>query len=373
MVGGSLVGNGPTFQTPLLTANATWYAEAVRGPLYFVDDLLTTTTSNINWNGAMFDVVAQTNLVIDSFGVKINTLGTQAVGIYRKAGSHIGSQTNSGAWTFLGTRTVQVTNANALTNVPLGNIAVNAGDTAGIYVYLANGNSNLSYQSASQTNSRTDGQIEIITGSGVSAGFSATFFPRDWNGQVYYHYGNRPQGDCSTGRIPVEAVVSIPTVNLPADTIIDVNGSITLDAGAGFAQYTWSSGGTAQTEALSGATLGNGIHVITVTVTDANGCTATDDIIVGVANLVGLQAGVNEKLLVSPNPAKDVLRVEWQGMTETGTIFLRNAFGVVVAQRSIPAFESVQTLQLDGFAAGVYFLEWQAGEQVLRERVLIAK
>ena len=248
-----------------------------------------------------------------------------------------------------------------------------SGDTVGLYFYLINGASNLSYQSGVSVNSRSDGQLEIITGSGVSAGFSATFYPRDINAQMFYHHGSRPQGDCSTGRIPVEAVVSIPQVSLPADTIIDVNGSIALDAGAGFVQYAWSTGATTQTLTLTGAQLGNGIHIVTVSVTDANGCTASDDIIVGVANLVGIEARSALAWQLSPNPARDVLQIEWLGQEDAGQLQLRDALGNIVFETQLEAFVGAYQMSLQDFAGGVYFVEWRTEDVVLRKKVLVVK
>ena len=56
--------------------------------------------------------------------------------------------------------------------------------------------------------------------------------------------------------------------------------STTLDAGTGFAQYNWSTGGTGQQVSLSAG------GVVQVTVTDVNGCTGTDQVTVSVLGLV---------------------------------------------------------------------------------------
>lgn len=372
-IGGAVVGNGAFFQTPILNNSAIYYAEAVRGPLYFVSDITTTLNSGINWNGAMFDVIAQTALTIDSLGVKINTLGTQSLGFYTKSGTHFGAQTSSGLWTLLGTSTVQVNSASALTNVPIPAISMQSGDTLGIYVYMVNGSSNLSYQSVTQPVSRSDGQMEIVTGSGVSAGFSATYSPRDWNGRVFYHYGNRPEGDCSTGRIPVEAIVSVPQVSLPADTIIDVNDSLSLNAGSGFAQYSWSTGGNGQVEQLTGASLGTGIHIITVTVTDQNGCTASDEIIVGVAYLLGTESANQGHLTISPNPARDKVQLRFEGETQGGEVLLRNSLGQVVYSQKLEAFIGPKEISLSQLPMGAYIVEWHSEDKVYRRKLWIVR
>jgi PKD repeat protein len=61
-------------------------------------------------------------------------------------------------------------------------------------------------------------------------------------------------------------------LNIGVDQIICSGDTLTLDAGAGFANYTWSSGGTNQLELVSA--VGNYI----ANVTDVNGCTDADTI-----------------------------------------------------------------------------------------------
>ena len=70
-----------------------------------------------------------------------------------------------------------------------------------------------------------------------------------------------------------------PTISGGLDTIC-VNHDLTLDAGAGFSAYAWSTSGTAQMETVSGTVLGVGTHVISVNVTDGNSCSNADSITV---------------------------------------------------------------------------------------------
>ncbi|MDQ2180886.1 hypothetical protein M0051_19630, partial [Marinifilum sp. D714] len=63
-----------------------------------------------------------------------------------------------------------------------------------------------------------------------------------------------------------------PVVDLGLDQETCAGGTITLDAGNAGANYLWSNGATSQTITIS--TSGN----YSVVVTDANGCSATDDV-----------------------------------------------------------------------------------------------
>ncbi|PXX90544.1 hypothetical protein DF185_23350, partial [Marinifilum breve] len=75
-----------------------------------------------------------------------------------------------------------------------------------------------------------------------------------------------------------------PTVDLGADQETCAGNTITLDAGNSGSTYLWSNGSTTQTITVS--TSGN----YSVVVTDANGCSATDDV----------------NVTVHPNPVVDL-------------------------------------------------------------------
>ena len=70
----------------------------------------------------------------------------------------------------------------------------------------------------------------------------------------------------------------IPTVNLGADLTLPFGSTPTLDAGAGFTGYNWSNGMTTQT--IIATTSG----LYSVTITDNNGCTNSDDVHVTINN-----------------------------------------------------------------------------------------
>ena len=84
---------------------------------------------------------------------------------------------------------------------------------------------------------------------------------------------------CSSARVAVDAVImQLPNVSLGNDTSILLGNSITLDAGAGFVNYVWSSGETTQTITQSPVIP----TCYNVTVMDGNGCANSDTICVNV-------------------------------------------------------------------------------------------
>ncbi len=72
-------------------------------------------------------------------------------------------------------------------------------------------------------------------------------------------------------------VFPLPTVAISGSTSVCSGSSTILDAGVGYASYLWSNGSTTQTLTTSAA------GTYTVTITDVNGCTATDNVTVSTA------------------------------------------------------------------------------------------
>lgn len=303
--------SGTSFTTPLINSTNSWYAEAVRGDLHFTSSLFSTGNSNIEWNGTMFDLIAQEPLVIDSFEVKMMTPGTQAVEVYYKSGSHLGYELNSNAWTLVGTADVQVNNAGDFVVVPVGNISIPTGDTNGVYIQFTNPAAELAYQWLANPQTRSNSELTMISGSGISHNFSGNYYPRDWNGRVFYHFGERPDGDCKTDRIPITAHVSETDFSLGNDTILDILDTLILSGPSGMIDYLWFDNQTTSTNEIIANSLGNGIHFASLTVTDSLLCSFSDSIIIAVADLVGLEE-LSSNLGVFPNPATTVLHISDQ-------------------------------------------------------------
>ncbi len=80
-------------------------------------------------------------------------------------------------------------------------------------------------------------------------------------------------GTCSATSSPLTVTVNpTPVVNITGPTATCGGASVTLDAGAGFAQYLWSTGATTQTITVTPSST----TTFSVTVTDGNNCTAAD-------------------------------------------------------------------------------------------------
>lgn len=240
--GGMSLASGLSYQTPPLTTTQTYYAEAIRGDLTYNNSLQTTAISNINWNGAMFDVIIKDTLTIDSLELKVADVGPQQLNAFYKMGSHLGYELNATAWRSWGSDSILAVNPDSFVTAAFPPLSLMPGDTVGIYLQMNDPAARLSYHNTGQSLTVSTTEMEIICGSGASYNFGGNFYPRQWNGRLFYSYGDKPDGDCKTRRLPVDAVLQQPPVlDLGADTIgCD---SVLLDPGlAKSVRYRWSTG-----------------------------------------------------------------------------------------------------------------------------------
>lgn len=194
--------------------------------------LFTTSAAGNGCNGgAMVNLVPTTNLRVDSFAALFAATGSQTVNVYYRVGTFIGNETNAGAWTLLGTVTVNPTSTTALTVFTVNNpILLNSGTTYGFYF-----NYNASYTNGTTTYTNTD--LSIETGTGLCSQFGGTNAGRMFNGRVFY---SKPASVCESPLLPIRAFVGqAPVVNLGPDIVGCEKQDIILDAGHFGATYMW--------------------------------------------------------------------------------------------------------------------------------------
>jgi hypothetical protein len=250
---------------------------------------------------------------------------------------------------------------------------MNPGDTLGVYISLQNSAARLSYRNPGSPVTRSTPELTMLTGSGASFNFGGNFYPRDWNGTVYYHFGTKPEADCQSPRLPVEALISSVAADLGPDTILPLNGSIFLSPGGGYSTYQWSTGDTGPGILLDGNQLGQGIYVVSVTVTDSAGCTGTDEVIVVFAPLAGLAGTADESLQVWPVPAAErvMVRLPASGVNASWSISLVDLHGRTVQSRQVVCGNHCEIeMDLRSIPSGIYMLEARDGDRLLHGKVI---
>ncbi|MDC0230899.1 GDSL-type esterase/lipase family protein [Aureispira] len=366
--GGTIIGYGNSFQTSNLSADQTYYPEAVRGDLYFNNSLFTTESTTINWNGFMFDVVASGTITIDSIQAKLNTTGTQNVVAYYRMGTYEGNENNSSSWTSWGTDTVQVNYAGEFKTLDYGDIVLNANDTLGIYLHMQSASSRISYQYASSVTNFNNSEIEILSGSGISYNFSTIYSPRNFSGEVFYHYGFNPSGVCNSNRLPISAIISEPTIDIGNDTILDYTASILLNSNNNFSTYLWNNNDTSAQLLVDSSNLTGGVNVLWLTATDKFGCTVSDTIFITLSNITSIENLEEASVAIAPNPTSGIITI--MGLEdEVFNIMLFDLDG----KKLIENKSNNNNMDLSGLTEGVYFLIIHTKDKTVSKKVVLSR
>jgi len=357
------IGMGSSFQTNLISNDSTFYIEGINGDLFFKESLFTTDQFNRDWNGIMFDLVATESTIVDSLSINMFSTGTQVIEIFTKNGSLIGQELDSTQWTLFKVDTLQVSTSGEFAILNNFDLALSANDTVGIYLQLQNPSADMNYLATNAPEVIQDTIISISNGTGISHDFSGTFFPRLFSGEVFYHHGFRPAGDCSTGRIPVSVIYDEPMIDLGMDTTLSIGDSLILSVGSEFASQEWSNGTSDDSIIIRYGDLVNGENFFFVNAINSLGCIATDTIIVskGISSIEKIATPLNYQLF--PNPGNQFFEIK--GKSNSAKISVISTIGQLLFKEETTLPNSFDWSQLKN---GLYFLKIEAKEkqQVIR-------
>ena len=163
---------------------------------------------------------------------------------------------------------------------------------------------------------------------------------------------------CESNFVAVKAYVySLPEFTLGNDTIIESGSDVVLNAGSGFSNYLWNNGETTQTVQVNST--GN----YWVTVTDFNGCEATDTLQVLVT--VNVQPYVlSEGVLIYPNPTHSSLSVSFMNEEQKEIyLWLISSDGKMIwSDHSIKERRVMRNIELEQYARGMYIFQIVTGD-----------
>jgi len=158
-------------------------------PTPFCQTSLTSTfAGGASQNGNMFDITSINSVVIKSFDAHLNNNGN--VAIWYKSGTHVGFETNAGAWTLGGNYDGVIANGPGVpTAIPISmNVTIPAGQTYAFYISYSEIAGSMSYTPGTAVGNvfASDANIRIKEGTGKAWAFGTSFTPRVFNGNVHY-------------------------------------------------------------------------------------------------------------------------------------------------------------------------------------------
>jgi hypothetical protein len=163
----------------------------------------------------------------------------------------------------------------------------------------------------------------------------------------------------------VEYSHAAPQINMDSSDIICVDQTLTLDAGAGFI-YSWSTGQSTQTITIASA------GTYTVSVTDFNGCSSSQSIIVLADSCLGITTIMNNSAFqLYPNPTNGLVQFELNlRSVKLINVTLVNLMGQTVRTISLENARSGY-FDFSGLAKGVYMFNAHFEDGIRSEQLII--
>ncbi len=348
-IGGTQVGTGGTFVTPVLSSTTTYYVEnAVPQPPVSVgppSSNFGTGGQHNNTSTQYLEFTVYQNCTLATGDVNAGSAGNKTFTLWDGAGNVLNNYTVN----------VPTTGVNTVTlNIPLtpGNYRI-----GGTQMNLYRNNSGASYPYTA------NGAVSIT---GSSAGSAFYYYLYDWNVTL--------EG-CRSVRTPVVVTVGAPNLTYSAaayDTTCTVTSAFALTGGL-------PAGGSYSGPGVSGnnfdpAAAGPGTHTITYTYTDSFGCTgtATQQVFVDVCSGIS-SSSFTSGIVLYPNPTEGMFTLEFVN-SGTGTeaqLIIMNSLGQMVETRTMICTAGINrwTINADEYAAGIYFINFTSGEEVYSRKL----
>ncbi len=178
----------------------------------------------------------------------------------------------------------------------------------------------------------------------------------------YRYFITQTVFDCESKGIPVDlSIYEMPELFLGNDTSIMLNETLILNADDNFSDYYWYDGTALPSIELEGEALGAGEHKIWLKITDTNGCTASDTLIVTVMKEETIPtAKSSEFIQIYPNPVFNSLNIKFLNTQRNNVqIFILNETGNVLILKKFKQTHENEIISLDlsSLTQGIYIIK----------------
>ncbi len=180
-------------------------------------------------------------------------------------------------------------------------------------------------------------------------------------------------GNIETATTQVNSVVNLSITAVSTQTnILCVGETATLTAN-GASTYTWNPGGNGTTIVVSPTVT----STYSVTGVDVNGCEANTVLTQSVSictSINNISSNQNLMLQIYPNPANDVITINYDGLNETNSsIEITNTVGKIIMIQDV-ANETLKNINVSNLSNGIYFVQLkQNGKSIATKKLVINK
>ena len=358
----------------MLVKDTSLFAQAVNGPLTFSYSLLTLEQANINFKGNMFNLVAHQAIALTAMAVRINGSGLTPINIYLKRGAYQGFEQQPTAWSLLYSDTVLVNTTGDFAVVNFTDTNLQAGDTLGVYIQVANGPNQVMYQSGNSSVSYSNAQLSFLSGAGIAQNFGTAYPNRTLNAEFYYQHGFNRLGTCASPVYEIKKLLSRQKLNL-GFTRVFTPPNLTINLPQGFSQGIWLNLANADTLAQN-----NTLQVDTllfpktldslkllVWALSPQGCWLSDTLTVLRSNL-GIPVGQALGISIYPNPSSGQL---FLSIPEACTLEVYNMSGSLVFEKRLTDYES--QISIDHLPAGLFAVTLKGKGFVYQQKIWLKK
>ncbi|HJX71359.1 MAG TPA: two-component regulator propeller domain-containing protein, partial [Bacteroidales bacterium] len=166
------------------------------------------------------------------------------------------------------------------------------------------------------------------------------------------------------------AIQNLPAVNLGEDRTLQSFENITLDAGTGFAAYSWSTGSVNQTIPVNGPSL-SGDTIFWVKVTDSYGCQGGDTVLIYYVIFDEVTGQTAHPLIqIYPNPSDNKIFITCEGGLRANLIVLFDETGKLVKSASLKDHMAIYEIDITEIPVGKYILMIRLADKVLSKTVI---
>lgn len=191
-----------------------------------------------NFDGNMFDITANTDVIIETFAVTVGTNAT--IEIYARTGTFVGNTTSSAGWTLVGSGNVTGAGVGNPVEVPVDiAYAMSSGSTHAFYVTANTSGTTFSYTDGTAVGNTWASNSDLVLkeGNGGEYPFNVTFSPRNFNGNVIYCLPTGVSETLNSSNVSVypNPAADVLNISLPSNgkltnvVIYDVLGKIVLE------------------------------------------------------------------------------------------------------------------------------------------------